>query len=252
MSHGEGATVDSARALIDAGRFVDALHEISELQKDSSEDPQVQFEIGRLLQELANLRAENLKRLAPDSPQVHEITGKTLEAHGKLPEALREYDLAVKVDPVQPGLHFLIGNLHWKQHEYSAAIPELKEELRLNPHHALANLRLGQISLSTDPGSPQKAIAYLQQAVADKHTGLIAHRELGKALRLAGRYQDALKELNLVAAQNPEDELVHGQLAAVYKAQGNKEATAQQLLLQRSILDRKRQASLDLRNELDH
>jgi len=241
-----GATIESIRALIQAGRTLEALREINALQRQKPDDPDVQLEIGKIFQELGASRAERLEQLAPNSPQAHELIGKSLEAHEKLPEALAQYRLAAQANPALPGIHFLIGNLYWKQRDFDAAKPELEAELRLNPHHALANLRMGEISLVTDAETPNAAVSYLQKAVSDPHASLEAHRELGKALRMAGQYDAALKELQFVAGRQPEDNGVHAQLAALYRAMGNAEAARREMEAQRQILQRQREASLQL------
>lgn len=241
-----GATIESIRALIQSGRTLEALHEINVLQKQKSDDPDVQLEIGKIFQELGALRAERLEQLAPSSPQAHELIGKSLEAHEKLPEALAQYRLAAQGDPALPGIHFLIGNLYWKQRDFGAAKPELEAELQLNPNHALANLRMGEISLVTDTDTPNAAVSYLRKAISDPHASLEAHRELGKALRVAGQYDEALKELQFVAERQPEDNQVHAQLAALYRAMGNAEAARKEMQTQRQILQRQREASLQL------
>lgn len=252
-SAGETATIESARTLVRSGRIVEALRQIRELERQKPNDPNLQFELGEILQELAGSRAERLQKLAPASPQAHELIGKLLESHQKMAEAVAEYEKAARADPSLPGIHFLIGNIYWKQRDFEAAKPALEAELKLNPHHALANLRTGEMLLVTDGDTPQKAIPYLQKATADPHIGLEAHRELGKAFRLARKYQEAYRELELVVRQRPDDELVHAQLAALYRDQGNGKAARKELELHRQILHRKREVSLKERQrEADH
>ena len=88
----ETATIESARALLRSGHVVEALHQIRELERQKPNDPELQFEVGEFLQELAGSRAERLQKLAPASPQAHELVGKLLESHQKLAEAVAEYD----------------------------------------------------------------------------------------------------------------------------------------------------------------
>ena len=240
----ETPTVESARELLKSGRVVEALREIRELQMQAPDDPNLQFEIGEILQELAASRAEQLQKLAPKSPQLHELIGKSLESHQKTTEAEAEYKLAARENPLMPGINFLIGNLYFKQRDFAAAKPALEAELKLNPNHALANLRLAQIMLVTDADEPRKCIPYLKKAIADPHTGLEGHRELGKALRLAGKYSEALDQFELVARQRPDDEFVHAQLAALYRDQGNTEQARKEMEIQKQILEREREASL--------
>jgi tetratricopeptide (TPR) repeat protein len=240
------ATVESVRSLLKSGHTLEALREIENLRKQAGDNPEIQLEIGKILQELAASRAERLEQLAPESPQAYELIGKSFESHDKIPEALAQYRRAAQGDPALPGIHFLIGNLYWKQRDLNAAVPELDAELRLNPNHNLANLRMGEILLTTDADHPDKAVPYLQKAVSDPHASSEAHLELGKALRIAGHYEEALKELRLVGERQPEDSKIHAQLAALYRAMGNAEAAKKEMEVQREILQRQREAGLQL------
>ncbi|HEY6991607.1 MAG TPA: tetratricopeptide repeat protein, partial [Bryobacteraceae bacterium] len=169
------------------------------LQETRPDDTVLQLEIGQLLQELAASRVERLRQAAPDSAQAHELSGKLLEAHQRTSDALKEYQLAAGKAPHLPGLHFLIGNLYWKQGELTAAKTALEQELALNANHSLANLRMGQVLLRMDETRADAAIPFLRKAIDNPQTSLQAHRELGKALRLSGKPQEAILELKYVA-----------------------------------------------------
>lgn len=245
-------TIGTARELIRQGKIVDALQNLENLEKLNRDDPETKFAVGEMLQELAALRAEQLQRVAPDSAAAHELLGKSLESRGKLTEALVEYRHALEKAPTAPGLHFLVGNVEWKLKNLSTAETELKQELKLNPHHAMANLRMGQIVLDTQRDEPSRAVAYLQEATANANSSLEAHRELGKALRLDHKFQEAVKEFQAVESQRPNDGSVHAQLAAVYKDMGDVERARQELEIHRRILKERLQASEKMRAEQAH
>ncbi len=236
-------SVDAARTLIRQGRINDALENLSNIEKNSANDPEAKLALGEIFQELAALRAEQLQRVAPDSLAAHELLGKWLESQAKLPEALAQYRSALEKSPNTPGLHFLIGNVNWKLGNFDAAEAALQDELKLNPHHAMANLRMGEILLQTDREDPMKAVACLREATSDAQSSLEAHRELGKALRLAHKYPEALKELQLVESLAPDDDSVHAQLAALYKDIGNQQAARKEIELHAEILRSKQEAS---------
>jgi Flp pilus assembly protein TadD len=243
------AIAAEARALISEKKITEALNLVSELQKRGAADPEAELAAGEILQELAALRAEQLQRVAPDSAEAHELLGKSLESQGKLEEALAEYRRAMEKAPGKPGLHFLIGNVDWKLRKTDDAQRELVEELKTNAHHAMANLRMGQILLEAQRDSPSQAIAYLQEAVADAPASLEAHREYGKALRLAHRYPEAEKQLRLVEAQAPDDPTVHAQLAALYKEMGEQQKARDEITIHAKLLRDKLQASQKARNQ---
>lgn len=237
------ATVGAIRALIRDGNVPGALEGLAAMEKQYSNDPEAKFAVGEIFQELAALRAEQLQRLAPDSSAAHELAGKSLEAQGKLDEAVAEYRRAVDKGAQTPGLHFLLGNVEWKRRNLEAAQSELQKELELNPHHATANLRMGEIALTTERDEPTRAVDFLREAVAGAPASLEAHRELGKALRLAHQFVEAERELELVAAKAPHDDTVHAQLAALYKETGDQERARREIEIHGQILRERREAS---------
>ena len=246
------ALADASRELIRQGKIVPALQKLAELEKLSVKDPEAKFALGEILQELAAVRAEQLQRVAPDSVAAHELVGKTLESQGKLDEALNEYRQALTKDPNAAGAHFLAGNVEWKLRNLDAASADFAAELKANPHHAVANLRLGEILLDTQRDDPMRAVGFLREAANDDQGSLEAHRELGKALRLAHQYTEAAKELQFVESKAPDDESVHAQLAALYKDTGDRERARQEIELHAKILREKLEASQRAHSEGAH
>jgi tetratricopeptide (TPR) repeat protein len=243
------ATVEATRELIRKGNIVAALQNLSMIGSRSPDDPESKFAVGEILQELAALRAEQLQKVAPESAAAHELLGKSLESQGKLDAALTEYGRALDKGPALPGLHFLIGNVNWKLRNFDAAQAELREELKVNPHHATANLRMGQIVLDTQREEPMRAVVFLREAVAGAQSSLEAHRELGKALRLAHKLPESMKELQFVEAKAPNDDRIHAQLAALYKETGDRERARQEIETHAKILRERLQASQKIHAE---
>lgn len=235
------ARVYLIRTLIERGRVVEALRHVDVLLKANPDNPDVRFEAGQLLQRLGEARMSDLQRTAPDSAEAHQLLGHSYEARGQLKEALAEYQLALQRNPAAPGIHFLMGNILWKQRDPDSAAAEFKSELRTNPNHTLANLRLAQIELARDRAAA--AVPLLRQALAGDATLLEAHRELGKALRVMGNYEEAVRELEWVARRRPEDNSIHAQLAAVFKGMGLNERANEEMRLHRVILQKKLNAS---------
>ncbi|MCU1273892.1 MAG: hypothetical protein JWO48_1323 [Bryobacterales bacterium] len=233
--------VERVHAFINSGKTSEALRQIREMLDNHPGNPEAQFEAGAILQELAGTTFRRMGRLAPDSVETHELLGKYYEAQGKLPEALAEYRAALDKNSRAPGLHFLAGNILWKQRDFEAALAELESEVRINPDHSTANHRIGNIYIARDETA--RAIPYLEKAVRAEPALLEAHRDLGKAYRLAGRMNEAIEQLTFVAAHRPDDDSVHAQLAVVYRALGNTEKAAAELKLQRELLQKRSEAA---------
>lgn len=229
-----------ARALIEVGRIPEAIGRLQAAAKNES-DPEARFRVGEILQQLALERQAELRRVAPDSPELDELAGRQFELQGRLNDALQRYRSAAKKDAQRSGIHFLIGNLLWRQRNLAEAEAELRNELQRNPHHGMANLRLGQVLIGADRA--QDALAALEQAVAAMPTSAVAHRELGKAYRKLDRPQDALREWKAAAAANPNDDQVHFLLGSLYKQIGDSQSSANEMKLHRDILMRRNPAS---------
>jgi tetratricopeptide (TPR) repeat protein len=233
--------VERTRAMIRAGRTSEALLEVRRILKAYPGNPEAQFEAGALLQDLAGSTFQRMQQLAPDSAETHQLLGKYYEARGRLPEALGEYRRALGAKGSAPGLHFLIGNVLWKNRDFEAALPEFEAELRVNPGHSKANQRAGNIYIHLD--QPERALPYLEKAVAGEPTLLEARRDLGKAYRHVGRLDEAIRQLQIVLEQSPQDESAHAQLAAVYRAKGDLARAAEELKLLRELLKKRSEAA---------
>jgi len=235
------ARIYLARALIQEDRVPEALREVRILLERFPADPEAQFQAGRLLHGLAGSRFARLQRLAPDSAETHELLGKYYEAQGRLQEALTEYRLALERNPEGRGLHFFTGNVYWKLRKFDDALRELQSELVLNPSHTLANHRVGNIYVSRREAG--EAIPYLQRALGGDSSFLEAHRDLGRAFRLLEVWKDALREFQFVAERRPEDDTIHAQLAAVYKALGDEKRATAELEIHERISQKRLEAA---------
>jgi tetratricopeptide (TPR) repeat protein len=227
-----------ARTLLKLGRIPEALEEISRALA-KQKDPDIVFEAGRIVREMAGERFADLERIAPESAAVHELAARHLEQQGKLAEALQEYRTAIGKDPARPGLHYEAGNILWRMREVDTAVAELQAELARTPHHGLANLRLGQVFLNRSQAA--EAVVYLEHAVDAMPESTEARRELVKAYRSLGRTADARKQWEAVASASPDDDQVHYLLGNLYRQLGDAERAGRELNRHREILQRRNQ-----------
>jgi tetratricopeptide (TPR) repeat protein len=226
-----------ARTLLEQNRGSEA---VAELQRVLTEPvpPEVRFEAGRLLRELAERRLAQLETVAPESPATLELAGERLEWTGNLDGALEQYRAAAIRDNQRPGVHYRIGNILWRKRETDAALKELKMELALTPSHGMANLRVAQVLLQSD--RTMESIQYFERAVEAMPESMEARREAGKAYRKAGKAAEARAEWEAVAKARPNDDQIHYLLASLYRELGETELSKIELEKHRSLLDKRR------------
>ncbi len=160
--------------------------------------------------------------LDPDSARTHLIMAESLSDAGKLPEAVAEYETAIKLDPHLDAAYLGLASQHWKQREFEQALPLLKQVLLKSPKDAEANgmmtdilqhsgddanaKRYAEIPLAGNPNlietrvvlarvyvarqEPKQAIAELQKVISADPDGSY-HFLLYRACRQAGDEQAA-------------------------------------------------------------
>jgi tetratricopeptide (TPR) repeat protein len=228
------------RSLIGLGRNAEGLVELDRLL-GTAKDPEVRFQAGKILRSLAEQRFTELERVAPNSAAVKELLGARFERTGDLEQALKHYREAAALDPKRPGVHYRAGNIQWRMRDLDGASAELRAELASNPHHGLANLRLGQILLAGD--EHLQAIPHLERAVTAMSGSTEARKELGKAYKKADRTEDARRQWEIVARAKPDDDQVHYLLGNLLRESGESALAAKELELHRIILKRRRALS---------
>lgn len=197
--------------------------------------------LNRIYREIAQLMAERVWRLKPNSYRAHQLRGETFEGYEKYEAAIREYRQALVLAPNAPGLNYLIGHAYWKMQRFDDALPELEKELVLNPTDAWANYVLGHIFLMRR--DLERAARHLRIAVEAKPDFSEARKHLAKALSLMENHQGAARELELAAASDPDDDSVHYILAGVYKKMGLAEKAQKELEIFRRLSGRKHSQS---------
>ena len=156
---------------------------------------------------------------------------------GRLKEAQKQLDDALRLSPTSPDLNFLLGYLYFQESDFARAGNYLGTAANLNPHHAQALTLLGRTGLErkdypaarsaleqavlADPENwlPHNLLAdtYLHQQNYDKArdqaqiainvgktTASPAHLVLGEALLNLGKDQQGIAALNVFLQQAPQ------------------------------------------------
>ncbi len=110
---------------------------------------------------------EQMKQMAGDSGSLHVLFGRAYRDAGQMPEAIKEFQRAIEIEPSTPHAHYFLGLARLAMNEWKPtpeAQSEFLEELHYYPKDFLANYMSGFLASS----ERQYAVAdkYLRAAVA--------------------------------------------------------------------------------------
>jgi tetratricopeptide (TPR) repeat protein len=232
-------------ALLQAGDYEAALRTLDGLAPTESTSLETFYWRARCYEKLATAAYLKLYQADPNSYRWHQLMGDIAAAKGDDGKAIEEYRAAVLLKPSSPNLHYSLGHLLWKDLKVPEARIELEAELASNPHHAGALTDLGDTYLLEH--QPEKALPYLNSALAADAGNSDIHRDLGTAYSELGDYRKAEEELK-IAVTGDHDGSVHYKLARAYQALGQKENASREFALSTS-LNRESHSKLEKQTE---
>jgi tetratricopeptide (TPR) repeat protein len=234
-----------ASALLQAGQSEAALKALEGLSATESASAEAAYWRARCYEKLATAAYLRLYRANPDSYRLHQLMGDLEAAKGDDAKAIQEYRAAVALRPSSPNLHYSLGHLLWKDLRVPEARTELEAELALNPRHRGALNDLGDTYLLEH--QPNKALPYLQKALAADSGSPDLHRDLGTAYTELGDYRKAEEQFK-IAVTTDHDGSVHYKLARVYQALGEKAKATHEFALS-TALNRESHDKLEKKTE---
>ena len=219
-------------ALLQAGEYKAALRTLDGLPATETKSLEISYWRARCYEKLATAAYLRLYQADPNSYRWHQLMGDIEAAKGDDGKAIEEYRAAVVLKPTLPNLHYSLGHLLWKDLKVPEARIELEVELTSNPHHAGALTDVGDSYLLEH--QPEKALPYLNSALAADAGNPDIHRDLGTAYSELGDYRKAEEELK-IAVTTDHDGSVHYKLARAYQALGQKEDASREFALSTSL-----------------
>jgi len=237
--------VQVAGAILEAGDYEACLQALAGLPPSGANSAEGSYWRARCYEKLATAAYLRLYQKDPNSHRSHQLMGDLAAARGEDGKAIEEYRAAIALKPSLPNLHYGLGHLLWKNLQIPEARVELEAELTLNPRHAGALNDLGNTYLIEH--QPEKALPYLNRALAADAGNPDIHRDLGTAYSALGDYLKAEPELK-IAVSNDRDGSVHYKLARVYQALGEKDKAAREFALS-TALNRESHDKLEKRTE---
>jgi len=147
-------------------------------------------------------------RIYPSYAEAHNNLGAILLQSGRTTEAVAEYQAAVRLDPDYPDAHSNLGSaLSQIPGRLTEATAELETAVRLDPENARRRAALGNVLLQM-PGRTLEAIVQLETAVRIDPDDAGSHYQLGVALsQIPGKLPEAIQEIEAAARIRPDPRL---------------------------------------------
>src|SRR5438128_743358 len=210
-----------ALALHASSRNLEAIQQLEGLLTDHPGDVAALYQLALFYKDGAQEASQQIARLAPDSEWYLALRAQAFADNDHLDEGIRQYKAVLSKNPDFPGIHFELGQAHWKQKDAENAQAELKLALQEDPNQPLANFYLADIL--TAQKDYQQAIPHLQITIAAYPKMTKAYFLLGKCYAGAGDLQQALRAFQQASELDPKYQEVHYQLYLLYARLNNKE-----------------------------
>jgi tetratricopeptide (TPR) repeat protein len=201
-----------------------------------------------------SLRASNeLLSTAPGSPEVRELNAEALETMGKWKEAAEEYRAVLAKDPQMPGIHYRLGRLLLSQPNAPPTVKddarkEFEEELKIDPSNAGANFVLGELARQAE--NWPAAIEYFSKATKLDASFADAYLGLGRSLLGANKAAEAIAPLEMAAKLQPDNPVVHFNLATAYRRAGRKADADREFVAHRQASEKLNQTSDEIKKQV--
>ncbi|HEX5481906.1 MAG TPA: tetratricopeptide repeat protein [Terriglobia bacterium] len=226
----------------DTAQYEQALDLARTLKKSFPADADVLYNVAELYTQLWDVTASELLKDHPESYRVHQLAGQVLEAQGKYPQAIKEYQLAIRENDKIPDLHYRIGKILLDQDGPGAddqAIAYFKQELQVNPDDAAPEYSIAEILRQQRQFS--QAERHFRRALQMSPDFVEAHVGLGQTLLAEHQLEAARRELEKAAELRPDDPAAHYGLMMVYRDSGKPESAAKEMALFQELTAKQRQ-----------
>ena len=145
--------------------------------------------------------------------------GHELGDHGKLDEAIEQFQKGLQITPDDAKAHYLLGVALAGKSRSDEAIKHYRRALQLEPDYPEAQNNLG--FLLAGKGDRDEAIKHFERALQLRPDFAEADSNLGLALAEQGRMDEAIKHFEDLLRVRPDDPKAHNNLGNALAEQGN-------------------------------
>jgi tetratricopeptide (TPR) repeat protein len=201
-------------------QFERAADALSQVQGVTNENAEASYWLERTYQALGAEAYARLEESFPNSWRTHQLRAEGYALRQDLDNALKEFQVALQLQPNESELHEALGQLYLDNHSDDDAQSELQRALTLDPSRTHALYLLGRLYVQNREN--EKALSYLQRALRLQPDLAEASSLLGTAYVRLGQFANAIPKLEKAA---PLDHYgnVHYQLYLAYRKLGQTE-----------------------------
>lgn len=157
----------------------------------------------------------------PNYAPGHQWYGISLQAMGRMEEAISEVKRAQELDPLSLIINAVLGRMLYIAREYDQAIDQCLKTLEMNPDFHPAHLYMGYAYLQK--GMYDEAIMAFQEAVRSSGGTALSKARLGQAYANAGKKRKAFRILDELEEKAKSEYVSPLYIARIYTALGEKD-----------------------------
>jgi len=172
-----------------------------------------------------------LLEVGQNSPVLHLMMGKAYLNRGTDDLALGELQKAAEGDPKLPMVHYNLGIIYKRGHEYEKAKAEFLKDIAIEPDVAYNYDELGNVYLVLEQNPEAKK--YFEQALQRNSRLPTSWYGLAKIARAEKHYAEALKALDAADALDAKSASVHYMRAQILRLLGRKEEAQKEFAVAR-------------------
>ncbi len=156
---------------------------------------------------------EDVVRKSSNKARPHDCLGVAYTREGRLDEAMREFQTALRINPGYVDSHTNLGVVYGQEGRLDEAMGEFQTALGLKPDYVEAHNNLGVVYRRQ--GRLADAMREFQAALKINPDYADAHNNLGVVYQQGGRLEDAMREFQTALRLNPDYVKARNNLEAI-------------------------------------
>lgn len=157
-------------------------------------------------------------QIQPDYAEVHTMFGRVSERLGRREDATAHYEAAIRLEPKTAQAHYNLGNIFVQQQRWTDAEREFSTTLELHPEFPDVHFQLGVVLAAVKRYA--EAVPHFEIAVRDAPNDPERQFGLATALSFVGRTDDAIAHFERVTALASDRADAHFRLGALLAKSG--------------------------------